>query len=59
MCRSFALAKDEAVLEVRRVIAIVEGWRAHFAACDVSASDIGLLAEQTDRPFPEEQRREL
>ena len=59
MCRSFALKKDDAVREVRRVIAAVESWREHFTACGVSRSDLGLLAEQIDRPFLKDQRQEF
>jgi serine/threonine-protein kinase HipA len=51
MSALFALAKDEAVGEVRRVVGVVAGWRRHFAGCGVSRGDLGLLAEQIDRPF--------
>lgn len=46
----FGLSARDAQDEVRRVAAVVDGWRDHFAACGVSVSDIKLLAEQIDRP---------
>ena len=56
MSRLFALKKDEAAAEVRRVCAVVDGWRAHFEATGVQPRDIDLLAEQIDRPFLRQQR---
>ncbi|MEW6707775.1 MAG: HipA domain-containing protein [Pseudomonadota bacterium] len=52
----FALKKDEAAAEVRRVCSVVNGWRSHFQSVGVRPSDIELLAEQIDRPFLREQR---
>lgn len=54
--RLFGLSRDQAVAEVRRVIAVVAGWSAHFAACGVSAGDIELLAAAIDRPALRGQR---
>jgi serine/threonine-protein kinase HipA len=59
MCASFALKKDEAVREIRRVIEVIEHWRTHFTTCGVADGDIDLLAEQIDRPFLKEQRRDF
>ena len=56
MCRQFSLTPAAARKEVKRVAAVVKGWRAHFAACRVTAGDIELLAEQIDRAFLREQR---
>jgi serine/threonine-protein kinase HipA len=56
MSRMFSLSKDEAVAEMRGVIRVVDGWKAHFAECGVTAGDIGLYAEHIDRPFLREQR---
>jgi serine/threonine-protein kinase HipA len=56
MSRLFALKKDEAAAEVRRVCAVVRGWRAHFGSVGVRPRDIELLAEQIDRPFLRDQR---
>jgi serine/threonine-protein kinase HipA len=58
MCRLFALKPDEAVAAVRAVCRIVDGWKRHFASCGVTKQDIALLAEQVDRPFLRDQRRE-
>jgi serine/threonine-protein kinase HipA len=59
MCSQFSLKRDEAVREIRRVIAVIGGWRKHFASCGVSKSDIEHLVEQIDRPFLAAQRREF
>ncbi|MBX3185740.1 MAG: HipA domain-containing protein [Labilithrix sp.] len=59
MSASFALKKDAAAREIRRVIAVIERWREHFTACGVAARDVDLLAEQIDRPFLKDQRRDF
>jgi serine/threonine-protein kinase HipA len=59
MCRLFALKKDEAAAEVRRVGEVVGGWRAHFESVGVRPRDVELLAEQIDRPFLRQQREEF
>jgi serine/threonine-protein kinase HipA len=56
MSRMFSLTRKEAVNEVRRVVQVVDGWKDHFAACGVTASDIDLYAQHIDRPFLKEQR---
>ena len=56
MCTLFALTKDDAALEVRRVIRVMAGWRKHFTGCGVSRRDIATVAEQIDRPFLRGQR---
>jgi serine/threonine-protein kinase HipA len=56
MSRMFSLTKAEAIAETRRVVAVVDGWKAHFAASGVTAADIDLYAQHIDRPFLEEQR---
>ena len=56
MCTLFALRKDQAAKEVRKVCRVVAGWRKHFSACGVGRRDIALLAEQIDRPFLRGQR---
>ena len=55
----YALTKDEAVKEAQAVARAVDGWKQHFAACKVTRGDIDLYAEQIDRPFLRDQRREL
>jgi serine/threonine-protein kinase HipA len=59
LARLFALARDEAIREVRSVAVVVEGWREHFASVGVSSGDIDLYAEQIDRPFLRDQRSEF
>jgi len=59
MSRMFSLDTDQAVDEVRRVAGIVDGWKEHFEGCGVSGGDIDLYAEQIDRAFLLEQRREF
>ena len=45
---AFGLSKSDAAAEVMRVISVVNGWRAHFKSCGVSAKDIDSLAERMD-----------
>jgi serine/threonine-protein kinase HipA len=55
----YGLAKDEAVKEAQAVARAVDGWKQHFAACGVTRGDIDLYAEQIDRPYLGDQRREF
>jgi serine/threonine-protein kinase HipA len=59
MCTQFSLNEDDAAREIRRVISVVDGWKKHFAACGVTKKDIAYLAEQIDRPFLADQRRDF
>jgi serine/threonine-protein kinase HipA len=36
------------VVEVRRVIAVVDSWQAHFKDCGVTDSDVANLAGRID-----------
>jgi serine/threonine-protein kinase HipA len=56
MCGQFGLKRAAAQAELRRVVEVVEGWRAHFASEGVLPSEIELLAEHIDRPFLRDQR---
>ena len=56
MCTLFALRKDQAAKEARKVCRVVAGWRKHFSACGVGRRNIAMLAEQIDRPFLRGQR---
>lgn len=47
-CEAFGLLPAEAAAEVSAVIAVVDGWREHFAQASVSARDIEQLAERLD-----------
>jgi serine/threonine-protein kinase HipA len=58
MAQLFDLEEKQAVAQARRVARAVAGWRQHFASCGVTQRDIELLAEQIDRPFLADQRRE-
>jgi serine/threonine-protein kinase HipA len=51
----FGLKASQALDHVRRVAAVVSGWKTHFASVGVSRADISLLARQIDRPFLLEQ----
>lgn len=53
----FGLKRDEAESQVREVVAVVSGWKAHFALAGVRATDVESLAQQVDRPFLADQRR--
>jgi serine/threonine-protein kinase HipA len=59
MAQLFALEPDAAQREVRAVAKVVDGWKEHFRQCGVTASDVKLLAEQVDRPFLLEQRKDV
>jgi serine/threonine-protein kinase HipA len=54
----FELSDKQAVAQVRRVALAVAGWQRHFASCGVTQRDLALLAEQIDRPFLADQRRD-
>jgi len=38
---------------------VIDGWKQHFAERGVTRGDIDLYAEQIDRPFLSDQRREI
>ena len=56
MCALFALDKDAAVAEMRRVCTVVDGWKPWFRRSKVAPRDIEALAAHIDRPFLREQR---
>ena len=58
-CTMFALKKNEAVQEIKRVAGVIARWKKHFRQCGVSANDIDVYAEHIDRPFLRDQRREF
>jgi len=58
MAQLFELNEKQAVAQVRRVARVVADWKQHFAGCGVTRRDVELLAEQIDRPFLADQRRE-
>lgn len=47
-CELFGHTPAQAAAEVARVIAVVNGWRRHFAACGVAQADLESLAERID-----------
>ena len=59
MARMFGLNAGEAAKEVRAVVRVVERWQEHFKRCGVTNGDIELYAEQIDRPFLKDQRKEF
>jgi serine/threonine-protein kinase HipA len=59
MCRMFGLDRDEAIEAVQVVARTVDRWQQHFMECGVTRHDIELCAEQIDRPFLADQRREF
>ncbi|HEY0683709.1 MAG TPA: HipA domain-containing protein [Steroidobacter sp.] len=59
MAAMFSLKKNAAIEQVREVVAVVNDWQKHYQACGVTRGDIDLYAEQIDRPFLLEQRREF
>jgi serine/threonine-protein kinase HipA len=59
MSPMYGLTKVEAVKEAQAVAQVIDGWKEHFAASGVTGGDIDLYAEQIDRSFLLDQRREL
>jgi serine/threonine-protein kinase HipA len=59
MAPLFSLKKNAAIQQVREVVAVVNDWRKHYAACGVTRGDIDMYAEQIDRSFLLEQRQEF
>jgi hypothetical protein len=59
LSQMYALTKNEAVKEAQAVAQVIDGWKQHFTASGVTPGDIDLYAEQIDRPFLRDQRREL
>lgn len=59
MAPMFALKQDAAIQQVREVAAVIDGWQQHFSECGATRGDIELYAEQIDRPFLLDQRREF
>jgi serine/threonine-protein kinase HipA len=58
MAQLFDLSEKQAAAQVRRVVRVVNGWREHFASLGVTRRDVEQLAEQIDRPFLADQRRD-
>jgi serine/threonine-protein kinase HipA len=58
MAAMFGLSKKDATKQVSMVTRVVDGWRQHFKQCGILANDIDLYAEQIDRPFLMDQRRD-
>ena len=59
MSSMYGLGKNEAIKEAQAVAQVIDGWKQHFVASGVTRGDIDLYAEQIDRPFLSDQRREL
>jgi serine/threonine-protein kinase HipA len=58
-CELFGLSRDAAAKEVTSVIAVVDGWPAHFKACGVTDRDLENLADRIDGPDLAAERREF
>jgi serine/threonine-protein kinase HipA len=59
MSRMFSLTPGEAQKEVKAVVRVVKEWKEHFKRCGVTQRDIEFCAEQVDRDFLKDQRREF
>lgn len=59
MARMFSLTPKEAQREARTVVRVVNRWKEHFKREGVTAADIELCAEQIDRDFLKDQRKEF
>lgn len=58
-CELFALQRDEAAAEIRKVIAVVSRWKMHFRTCGVTTADIDDLAQRIDGDGLRLQRQEF
>ncbi len=58
MANLFGLSSKDAPREVSAVARIVDGWQQHFRQCGVTRSDVDLYAQQIDRPFLLDQRKD-
>jgi len=56
-CDQFGLTRTEAAQEVLKVVAVVDGWQAHFRACGVTTADVESLAQRIDGDELLSQRR--
>lgn len=56
---AFGLRRSQAAALAAEVAQVVDGWRAHFAACGVGAGDLERLAAQIDRPYLRGERQSL
>jgi serine/threonine-protein kinase HipA len=59
MAHLFGLTKKEAPNEVEAVARVINGWREHFRECGVTRGDVDLYAQQIDRPFLLDQRKDV
>jgi serine/threonine-protein kinase HipA len=59
MSQLFGLDKNRATKEVRVVARCVDQWKEHFKKAGVSRRDIETYAEQIDRVFLKDQRKEF
>jgi serine/threonine-protein kinase HipA len=58
MSNLFGLSGPEARREVSSVARVVDAWQPHFRQCGVTQADVDLYAQQIDRPFLLDQRKE-
>lgn len=56
-CALFGLSNAEAAQAVLEIIAVVDGWKAHFESCGVTGPDIDNLADRIDGAALLDQRR--
>ena len=53
----FGLSRSEAESQIRQVVQVVSGWKAHFLAAGVRTAEVEWLAQQLDRSFLADQRQ--
>ncbi len=56
-CALFGLSNEAAARTVLEIIAVVDGWKAHFESCGVTGPDIDNLADRLDGEALLDQRR--
>jgi serine/threonine-protein kinase HipA len=47
-CALFGLSNEAAADAIVRIISVVDGWKDHFDACDVTGADIDSLSDRID-----------
>jgi len=47
-CALFGLSNEAAAAAIVQIISVVDGWKDHFDACDVTGADIDNLSDRID-----------
>ena len=47
-CALFGLSNEAAADAIVQIISVVDGWKDHFDACDITGADIDNLSDRID-----------